>query len=492
MKRNPSGVRSALWLSFTRACVALVFNTAAILIVSRLLTPAEIGVFSVTAALVALVQMLRSFGVGELIIQEKELTADVVRSAFTVNLVIAFGLAAVVFGFSDLIGRFYGDPGVARVMRVLSLVFVLMPFGVITMAYMKREMQFGIVVRIQMMDTIVRSTCTIALAYLGFSYMSMAWASVAAMLAVVAGCVVWGGQYRIRGLGFSEWKRILHFGTNRTVADIVGELGQRSADIVVGRMLGMAPAGFYSRGYGIVNMFRTNVVSTITSVAFPAYARDHRKADAAPLLFRRSLVYLTGISWPFFAFAALMALPLIRITFGSQWDASVPLMRWLCGAAIIGTLIYQCNQMLTAVGRYREVTVVEVQYQLLRIALAVAAAFYGLEAVAASQVAVYVVAVVLYYRRLARYDALRPRALITALLPSLALAIATSVAPTLVLLLWPGPLSDQYVPAFLVAAAGASIAWVSGVFLFGHPLADEIRRLVSVLHQRIRPAANSN
>ena len=488
MKSNPASVRKALSLSLTRTCVSFVFTTAAVMIVSRLLTPAEIGVFSVAAALVALAQMLRAFGVGELIIQEKNLTRDVVRTAFTVNLVIAFVLAAALFGFSNLIGRFYGDPGVARVARVLSLVFVLMPFGVITMAYMKREMQFGIVVRIQVMDTVVRSTSTVALAYLGFSYMSMAWASVASMSAVVVGCILWGGQYRVRGLGMSEWKRVLHFGANRTVADVVAQIGARSADIVVGRMLGMAAAGFYSRGYGLVNMFQANVIGPISSVAFPAYARDHREANAAPLLFRKSLVYITGISWPFFAFAALMAFPLIRIAFGSQWDAAVPLMRWLCGSAIVATLIYQCNGMLTAVGRYREVTQIEVQYQLVRVILVVLAAFHSLEAVAASQVAVHVAAVVLYYRRLVHYDALRPGALIAALLPSLKLAIATSVVPAAVLVLWPGSAADHYVSAFLVAAGGAAITWLAGVFLLGHPLSGEIRRVFSVIRERIRSA----
>lgn len=492
MKKPGTSVRKALSLSFTRSAVAFVFNVATVVIVSRLLTPAEIGVFSVTAALVALAQMLRAFGVGELIIQEKNLTREVVRTAFTVNLIIALTLAAALFGFSDLIGQFYGDPGAARVTKVLSLVFALTPFGAITMSFMKREMQFRVVVRIQMIDTATRSICTIVLAWLGFSYMSMAWASVAAMAAVVAGCMVWGGQYRVRGLGFSEWKRVVHFGTNRTVADLVAQLGARSADIVVGRMLGMAAAGFYSRGYGLVNIFRANVISSISTVALPAYARDHREANAAPLLFRTSLAYITAISWPFFAFATLMAFPLIRIAFGSQWDAAIPIMRWLCGAAIIGSLIYQCNNMLVAVGRYREVTRIEVQYQLLRVALAVVAAFHSVEAVAASQLLVYAAATVLYYLRLIRYEALRISALVTALLPSLKLTIATSLVPAAVLIFWPGFSTDQYVPAFFVAAAGTGIVWLAGVFLLQHPLAGEIRRASAVVRERLRPATKAN
>jgi O-antigen/teichoic acid export membrane protein len=486
MNSGRPSVRKALSLSFTRTGVNFAFNIATVTIVSRLLTPSEIGIFSVAVALVTLVHMLRDFGVSEFIVQEKSLTDDLIRTAFSINLIIAWTLAGLVFGLSSLIGMFYGDPGVAKVTRVLSLVFVLMPFGTTTLSCMKREMEFAIIVKLQMAETAVRSTSTIALAYFGYSYMSMAWASVAAMAVLVSGSMLFGGEYRIRGFGFAGWRRVLHFGSYRTASDIVAQFGAQSANIVVGKLLGMAAAGFYSRGYGIVNIFRVNVVGAIGTVAFPAYAREHREGNAAPWLYRKSLVYLTGVSWPFFGFAILMAFPLIRIAFGSQWDAAVPLMRWLCGAAIVGTLVFQVNGLLTAVGYYRDVTRIEIQYQSVRVVLAVLAALYSLEAVAASQVAVYVVAVLLYYRRLVRFDALRWRILARALAPSAILAILTSSVPAAVLMLWPKPVDQQYVPIFFISAGGSAIAWLGGIFLVKHPLAAEIKNGFFVLRARLR------
>lgn len=490
---NPvkTSVRKALSLSFTRTAVNFVFNIATVTIVSRLLTPSEIGVFSVAVALVALVHMLRDFGVTEFIIQEKALNDELVRTAFTINLIIAWVLAAFVFVTSSLIGYFYGDPGVARVTRVLSLVFVLMPFGTTTLSCMKREMQFDLLIKIQMAETAVRSASTIALAYMGYSYMSMAWASVAAMTVVVAGCALLGGAYRVRGLGLADWRRVLHFGSYRTVSDVVAQLGAQSANIVVGKMLGMAAAGFYSRGGGLVNIFRTNVVGAIAAVAFPAYAREHRESNAAPRLFRKTLVYLTAISWPFFVFSALMAYPLIHLAFGNQWDAAVPLMRWLCVAAIVGTLIYQVNGLLTAVGRYRDVTKIELQYQIIRIVLAIAAAFHSVEAVAASQILVYTVAVLLYYRILVAYDALRLRVLVVALAPGVALSIMVAVPPAVVLLLMSPAFPHHFAISLLVAAAGSGLMWLAGVFLIHHPLSIEIKNVSAVIRGRFRPATKS-
>lgn len=94
----------------------------------------------------------------------------------------------------------------------------------------------------------------------------------------------------------------------------------------MGRILGFANAGFYSRGYGPINMFREKVVSAINAVAYPRFAAEHRSTGTAPQLILKSLMYLTRISWPVFVFAEMMAFPMIRIIFSDQWGAAVPPM----------------------------------------------------------------------------------------------------------------------------------------------------------------------
>ena len=486
MSQEKLGIRKALSLSFAQTCISLIFSIATIVILSRLLTPAETGVYSVAVGFVALVHMLRDFGVSEFVVQDPSLGNDVIRTAFTMNLIIAWCLAAILFASSALIGLFYGDPGVARVTRVMSLVFVLLPFGTTHMALMKRGFRFDTILKIRLGETVVRGGTTIALAYAGFTYMSMAWGSVAGMAALILGCEIWGWEYRVRGISFAHWKRVMHFGWNRTLSDLVTQMGTQSANIVVGKMFGMAAAGFYSRGYGIVNLFVSNVVGAVGNVAFPAYAREHRETNTAPQLFLTSVAYLTGIGWPFFAFCTLMAFPIMRIAFGNQWDAAVPLMRWLCGAAIVGTLTFQCNSFFTAIGRYRDVTRVELQYQPTRVALTILAAFYSLEAVAAAQVLVYMVAAVLYYREVVQYKSTSLRNIVVALLPSGLVTLSSCAVPAAVVCLWPGSSMRHYVFAFAVAAAGGGLGWLLAIVLTKHPLLSEIQRGISSVVRRMR------
>ena len=477
MPTKSMSVRKSLAFSFAQKYTTFVFNFASVIIVSRLLTPREIGIFSVAVGLTALANMLRTFGISDYLVQEKHLTETAIRTSFTINLLFAWTLALILFSASWLIGTFFHDAGVGSVMRVLSASFVLVPFGITAMALLKRDMAFGALYKINTSASLTSSGLTIALAYLGFTYMSMAWASLASMVVMVLGCTVWGFEYRVRGLSLSGWRQILPFGAKMTVSDVAAQLGQQSANIVVGKMLGLADAGFYSRGYGPVNMFRDKVVAAITAVSYPAFAAEHRETGTAPQLFLRSLVYLTGISWPFFAFAALMAFPMIRIMFGDQWGAAVPLMRWLCCAAIVGTLIYQCNQFFVAVGRLGAATVVEIQYQVARLVIAVVAALWSVEAVAASQILVYVIATVLYYRKMRDFDALRARKCARALVPSAAVTLGSSIVPAIVLF-WPGFLIGHLIVGLAAASCGAGAGWLLVAMAVKHPLLDEVRRVV--------------
>jgi O-antigen/teichoic acid export membrane protein len=184
-----------------------------------------------------------------------------------------------------------------------------------------------------------------------------------------------------------------------------------------------------------------------------------------------------------------MAFPIIRIAFGDQWDASVPLMRWLCGAAIIGTLTFQCSDFFTAVGRYRDVTRIEVKSQGARIGITIIAAFYSIEAVAASQVLAYMIAAVLYYREVVQYDSSSLRNVVATLLPSALVTLSSCVVPTAVFFLWPGSPARHYVSAFSVAAAGGGLGWLLGIVLTKHPLLSEIQRGVSWIARRASRAA---
>jgi O-antigen/teichoic acid export membrane protein len=72
-------VRRSLALSFAQRYVATVITFIATLILARLLSPAQIGIFSLCAAFVAIASVVRDFGVSEYLIQERNLDTQKIR-----------------------------------------------------------------------------------------------------------------------------------------------------------------------------------------------------------------------------------------------------------------------------------------------------------------------------------------------------------------------------------------------------------------------------
>ena len=82
--------RKALLYTFTSKYLLLLIQFGSTLILSRLLTPADIGIYTIAYSLVAIGHVFRDFGVGNYIQQEKNLTDDRLRAAMTIALFFAW------------------------------------------------------------------------------------------------------------------------------------------------------------------------------------------------------------------------------------------------------------------------------------------------------------------------------------------------------------------------------------------------------------------
>src|SRR3954454_19500667 len=84
-----SAVRRSLVFSFAEKYGSYAINFVGMVILARLLTPKEFGIFTVGMAVVALIDVFRDFGVGNYLVQEREVTEAHVRAAFTLTFCIS-------------------------------------------------------------------------------------------------------------------------------------------------------------------------------------------------------------------------------------------------------------------------------------------------------------------------------------------------------------------------------------------------------------------
>src|SRR3546814_18584224 len=79
-----ASIRRSVALSFAQRYSALAIQLGAVVVLARLLTPAEFGTFAVASAVVTLAAVLQDFGVGNYLVQEKSLERRKLETAYSV------------------------------------------------------------------------------------------------------------------------------------------------------------------------------------------------------------------------------------------------------------------------------------------------------------------------------------------------------------------------------------------------------------------------
>lgn len=463
-------------LSGAQQYTSFLITFPTIMILSRLLTPTQVGVYSVAVTFVNLVHMLRDFGTSEYLVQVRDLDRETSRSAFTVTLIIAWSLAAVLFLASPLIADFFREPGLGSVVRILAITYLLLPIGSTTGALLMRDMQFGIRYKINVTALVVQNALTILLAWYGWGYYSPAWGAVAGMGTTVGGCLYWGRHHRVRGISLKQWREVSQFGVKKTLGSAMSQLGAGAPDFVIGRMLGLAQVGMFSRGQGLVRMFNEKVIGAIAPVSYAAFSQRHREGGNAGALYLRSITYITGVGWPFFGFSALMAFPLIRIFFGDQWDMAVPILQLLAVQAAIGLLVKQHSNLLTAIGRVGLATLWTAGWQVITIGALIGGALVSVVAVAAALVPATAIAVTGVCIGLVICTDITIRDYARAVAPSAALT-ACALAPVAVLRIFLVPTPDDLWLPLIGGSVLLTIGGLLGAWLLDHPLWQEVYEL---------------
>lgn len=476
-------VRRGLAYSGLFTVLKTVASFTAIMILARLLTPEEIGVFSVGMALIMLIQMMRSFGVGDYLVQEKDLTHERLRSAFGAVFLASWSLGVLLVACSGLIADFYDQPALRDVILILTISFFLLPFGSPAFMLLQRDMRFDLILRIRSGAMLIGPVVSVVLAYMGFSFYSMAWGQAAEQAAVVALTAVFAPKGFWVKPGLSEWRRVFSFGTKAMISQILDTVSFYMTDLILGRMLGFGPVGLYSRAMSLINLFQQRFMEAVNGVVLPAFARaDRAREDLVPP-FARAVSCLTGVAWPFYACTGLLAFPVVRVLFGDQWDASVPLVRVLCVGGAIFSVWAISRRVLTATGNIDQKLKATLMIQPAFIAAVIVGASYGLMAVTWAYVGMTVLGLVVHYTFLRRHVLHSLRPVVVAVARSIGPTIGSLIGPAAVVWAWGLEPADP-VLALAVAVPTSAVGWLLGLMAARHPLMEEMVRAWKALTWR--------
>jgi O-antigen/teichoic acid export membrane protein len=345
----PSPRRALIW-SFAERYAGLLISIGSVMLLSRLLTPAQVGVYSLCAAFTAVAGILRDFGISEYLIQEKDLTRDKIRSAYGLAFVVAWLIGVLVWSSRDLLSNYYNEPDLHSVLSVLALHFAILPLSSPTFALLNREMAFRQIFFLQITCNAAQAITSISLAYFGFGVMSLAWGPIANVGVQTLILIAMRPRDLLVLPGLREARTVLRFGSMFVASRAIEVFTRNAHEPVIGKVFGFEAVGLFSRAFGLIDLFQNNVAAAAIRVATPSFAALHRVGMPLAEPYARATAIFVSVSWPFFGFIALMAEPIIRLMFGAQWMGAAPIAVALAVSMMPNGLFALAPQMLSATG----------------------------------------------------------------------------------------------------------------------------------------------
>lgn len=468
--------RSLVWTYLAQALSFFVTFSSTV-VVARLVSPRDFGIYAMAIAVTTIINVFLQFGLAKYLMRETELSRNLLRSVFTVNVLMSLLYMVMILVGAFAADRLFQSQEVSRFLVVFALfpLFAMMEF--IPASLCAREMRFGVVSLLAVVRALVLAAATMILAFKGYAYMSFAWAQVLAW-AVTAVCfnyVIWRPDiWRLRFVGM---RSILHFGTQMIGISGVGQLSTRAGEMMLGSILGLSSLGLYTRASGLPTSLNLSVFQAASNVIFSKMSFDLRETGSFHSSYLAFLRLVLGVLWPMLLGLAILAQPVIHILYGEKWQAAATPLSLLAIAAAITLALGMTSELFIVRHQTQRQVKLESVRAVVGFILFAGGALISLPAAAAAKIAESIFAFFLYRKPIEELIEGPKGALRTIYSEALILSAAASL-PSLILMQlhnW-SPLT----PALqLTASIGlGGILWAALLWYRRHPIAIEVSRLL--------------
>lgn len=411
-----SGVR---WTTLSRVAIEIVSLAAAVAL-ARLIPPAGFGEAVVPLIFVPLAVIFTFEGFGSALVQRKTIEREHVEAAMLASLVTGAALTALMIALARPLGEPLFGESVARLLVMISPVFLLAGIGAVSRSLLWRRLDFRRVSVIEMTSLGLGAVASVVLALAGGLDAS------AIVLGALFGSLVTTVMLLVsvppppplwhRG----ALREVMAFGLPASGAGLTYVAITNSTLAVAAIRLSSAQVGLFWRAFQLGVIYQEKISGIMVRLAFPVYSRTTDLRELLRFHERATRIH-AAVLLPLLALLIVTAPDLVPWLFGSSWEPAVEPAQILCVAGMIAAILTGYPQILLAAGRPRALFV----FNLILLAVYVGASWLaaprGITALALAVVGVHVFLLLSVYGVLFRRVLGMPvRRLVSDLLPAVA------------------------------------------------------------------------
>jgi lipopolysaccharide exporter len=321
------------------------------IVLARLLFPADFGLIAMAMLVVTGLDNITQTGFQQALIQKKSDIEGCLDTAWTVTLMRNLVLCLILVLAAPLVAGFFEAPRLTDIIRVVSLSVLLSGLANIGIVFFQKDLEFDRQFGFEWWASLAEFALTVLLAFLLRDVWALVWGGLAGNVLRVWLSYALHPYRPSFTFNPAVFRELLDFGKWVSGFAVVGYAVSQMDSILIGRILGAEPLGYYQMAFLTAVIPSSEVAIAVSMVVFPSYSMLQDQPGRLRESFEKVLQVAAMVCMPI-GFGILAVAPeFVRIVLGERWQGIAPIMQVLSIMGIAKALEGTTNSLVMAVGR---------------------------------------------------------------------------------------------------------------------------------------------
>jgi len=361
-------VSGTMW-SFLQRFGGMAIGFISNMVLARLLCPEDFGTMGMIMVFVSFADVLVDGGLGNALIQKKNVCEKDTTTVFTTNILFSFLIFGIVFFAAPYIESYTNVRFLSLYLRVQSILIITRALYTVPLSLVRKGLLFQSLAKINLSASFISVALCIVMAYSGCGVWSLICRNIVLDIIILL-CVFVKSKYRIRlGVNRTAFKGLFNFGIFVVLSNIVENLYSNAITFFTGKNYSVKELGYYNQAYALQQMPIYSITSVLNQVLFPFFSKIQDDETQVKNKLKASIQLITFFVFPLLVFLMCYAEQVITILYSSKWLPCVPYFRLFCLAGLFNAMIHINRSLLKSKGHTKTIFFIQILNTIVGVAL---------------------------------------------------------------------------------------------------------------------------
>lgn len=357
MGYTKDALKGVSWLGTFRI-LTRVISFLRTIVIARLLTPSQFGVYGIAALVLSFIEILTETGINIFLTQRKDEIDKYINTAWVVSIARGLLISLVIAVGAVPVANFFNSQDAVPLILLISTVPFIRGFINPSIVKFLKDLQYRTEFTYRLLVFIVESVISIGTVLILQSPIGLVWGLVAgALFEVVLSFYLASPRPRFE-FKTELFRNIVSTGKWMTASGIFNYLYHNIDNVFVGRLLGVSSLGLYDMAYRISMLPISEGSDLIGKVTFPVYVKIADDVKRLRRAYLRSVFAISVLVIPLGAIIFMFPEFVISVLLGSQWVEASGVLRILVLFGIVRAISFSSIAPFYALEKQKYVTIV--------------------------------------------------------------------------------------------------------------------------------------